>query len=154
MDPWQRQHALARTTVGWGVASIALGAVPALRAGPWWRAFGQQHVGWGAVDLALVAVLEGVQRRRMRRLPNAWSPDVIAAEERRLRKVLGVNVVADLCYVALGGALWRARRDRPRAAGAGAAIVLQGAFLTGHDGFHWLAMAGPRVPSRGGPTSR
>lgn len=154
MNPWQRQHALARTTVVWGAASIAVGAVPALRGGPWWRAFGQQHVGWGAVDLALVAVLETVQRRRMRRLPNAWSPAVVAAEERRLRTVLGVNVFADLGYVALGAALWAGGKDRPRAAGAGAAIVLQGAFLLAHDGYHWLAMADPWVRSRRGPTSR
>jgi hypothetical protein len=154
VDPWRRQHALARTTVVWGAASIALGALPALRPDPWWRAFGRQHVGWGAVDLALVAVLETVQRRRMRRLPDPWSPSALAAEQRRLRVVLGVNVAADLGYVALGAALWRGRRDRPSVAGAGAAIVLQGTFLVLHDGYHWRAMSGRRVPSRRGPTAR
>ncbi|WP_375425694.1 DUF6992 family protein [uncultured Friedmanniella sp.] len=154
MNPWRRQHALARTTVVWGAASVALGSVPAFCSDPWWRAFGQQHVGWGAVDLALVAVLEAVQRRRMRRLPHPWSPAVLAAEERRLRTILGVNVAADLGYVALGAALWASGQDRPRTAGAGAAIVLQGVFLAGHDGFHWLALGGPRVRSRRDPTSR
>jgi hypothetical protein len=152
VNPWQRQHALARTTVVWGAASIALGSVAAVRSDPWWRAFGRQHVGWGAVDLALVAVLETVQRRRMRRLPDAWSPAALAAEQRRLRTLLAVNVGADLAYVALGAALWRVC-ERPQAAGAGAAIVLQGAFLMAHDGYHWAATSKPQVASRRGPTS-
>jgi hypothetical protein len=31
--------------------------------------------------------------------------------------------------------------------------VLQGAFLMAHDGYHWVGMAKPQVPSRRGPTS-
>ena len=46
--------------------------------------------------------------------------------------------LADLGYVVLGVVL--ARSDRPRAAGAGVAVVVQGAFLLLHDSHHaWRA---------------
>jgi len=48
--------------------------------------------------------------------------------------VLLVNAAADVGHVALGAAL--ARDSRPRLAGAGVAIVMQGAFLLVHDSIH------------------
>ena len=55
-----------------------------------------------------------------------------------LRRVLAANAVADALYVAGGAWLWRASPDRPERAGAGAGIVVQGAFLCAHDTFHAL----------------
>ena len=52
--------------------------------------------------------------------------------------VLVANAVADALYVAGGAWLWRASPDRPERAGAGAGIVVQGAFLCAHDTFHAL----------------
>lgn len=136
-DPWAAQDALARTTARWGAASIAAGlGLAAARRDPWSRAFGLQNAGWGAVDLAIVVVARRLQARRTARLPDPHAADAVAREARMLRRALLVNVVLDAGYVVGGAALWRRRLDRPAAAGAGAGIVLQGAFLLVHDAWH------------------
>ena len=137
MDAWGRQRSLARTTALWGGASIVAGVVMAGRDDPWWRAFGGQHVGWGAVDLAIVAAVSGLQRRQLRRLADPYDPVVLERQRRKLRIILAVNAVADAGYCVTGVVL-RRRRHRPRAAGAGAAIIIQGAFLLLHDSYHAL----------------
>ncbi|MCW2810075.1 MAG: hypothetical protein JWP61_533 [Friedmanniella sp.] len=138
LDPWARQRSLARTTVGWAVGSLGVGAVLATRRDPWWRSFGQQHLGWGAVDLAIVAVVQTLQRRSMDRLPDPYAPPALGAQERRLHRVLLGNAIADAGYCVVGAVMMAKLRNNPRAAGAGAAIVLQGAFLMVHDGHHAL----------------
>jgi hypothetical protein len=136
VNAWQRQHALARTTTAWAAVSIVAGAVLAARPDPWRRAFGRQHLGWGVVDLGIVAVANRLQSRRMRRLANPYAPAELQRERRRLRIILGVNVLADAGYLVGGIALWR--RPQPPASGAGAAIALQGGFLLLHDAYHLL----------------
>lgn len=133
MDPWQRQVSLSRATVTWSALSTAAGLPLALRGDPWWRAFGRQQVGWAAVDLGVVVVAGALRRRRMRRSGNPYAPAVLARERRTLRRVLLVNAAADAAYVAGGVWLWRANPDTPARAGAGAGIVVQGAFLCVHD---------------------
>lgn len=136
MDVWQRERSLVRSTTLWAVASIAGGTACLLIRDPWWRGFGQQHVGWGVIDLAIVAVAGRRQAQRMGRLPNPYAPAALEHETRSLRRILLANVVADAGYVALGAALRNRRSDHPGAVGAGAAIVIQGAFLFLHDGHH------------------
>lgn len=136
MNAWERQGALARSTTVWAAASIAAGVVCATRSDRWWRGFGHQHLGWGAVDLGIVAVATTLQARRMRRLANPYEPGALEQERRWLRKVLLINMAADAAYVAGGAALWLGRREHPYAAGAGAAIMIQGAFLFLHDAYH------------------
>jgi hypothetical protein len=149
---WEQERALARTTVGWGLGSMAAGLVlgAARRRSAWWRAFGLQHAGWGAVDL-LIALLAGrLQDRRMRRHPDPYAAAALEAERAKLFRVLWINVLADAGYVGLGTALTRHRR--PRAAGAGAAMAIQGAFLLLHDAHYaWRTRPGrdgPGLPSR------
>jgi hypothetical protein len=133
---WEQERALARTTVGWGLGSMAVGLVlaRALRRRPGWRAFGLQHAGWGAVDLGIALVAGRLQDRRMRRHPDPYAAAALEAERAKLFRVLWINVLADAGYVALGAGLTRNRR--PEAAGAGAAVVIQGAFLLLHDAHH------------------
>ncbi|MGI3781461.1 MAG: DUF6992 family protein [Janthinobacterium lividum] len=138
MDPWHRQLALARLTVGWCVLSTAVGLPLAARGDSWWRAFGRQQVGWAGVDGVVVVVAEELRRRRMRKARNPYAPSALQHERRVLRRVLAVNAVADALYVAGGAWLWRTSPDRPERAGAGAGIVVQGAFLCMHDTFHAL----------------
>jgi hypothetical protein len=137
MDPWQRQRALSRVTVGWCVLSAAAGVPLAARGDAFWRAFGRQQVGWAAVDLGVVVVADALRRRRMRR-GNPYAPATLQHERRVLRRVLAANALADALYVAGGVWLWRASPDRPERAGAGAGIAVQGAFLCVHDTFHAL----------------
>ncbi len=138
MDPWRRQRALARVTVGWSILSTAVGLPLALRGDAWWRAFGRQQVGWAAVDGVVVVVADALRSRRMRRADNPYAPDALRRERRGLRRVLAINAAADALYVVGGVWLWRASPDRPDRAGAGAGIVVQGAFLCLHDTFHAL----------------
>lgn len=137
MNAWERERALARTTAVWAVGSIVGGLVLAARRDPWWRAFGQQHLGWGAADLGIVGALALTQRRRMAKLDNPYAPAVLGRERQRLRRILWVNVAADAGYCVLG--LMLSRRADPRAAGAGTAVVVQGAFLLAHDARHAIA---------------
>ena len=137
MDPWHRQLALARVTVGWCLVSTAVGMPLATRGDAWWRAFGRQQVGWAAVDAGVVVVADLLRRRRMR-ARNPYAPDALRRERRGLRRVLAINGAADALYVVGGAWLWRASPERPDRAGAGAGIVVQGAFLCVHDAFHAL----------------
>ncbi|HEY0237948.1 MAG TPA: hypothetical protein VGC37_04825 [Friedmanniella sp.] len=137
MDPWRRQLALSRATVGWCVLSTAVGVPLAARGDAWWRAFGRQQVGWAAIDGVVVVVADALRRRRMR-AGDPYARATLQHERRVLRRVLAVNAVADALYVAGGTWLWRASPDRPDRAGAGAGIVVQGAFLCVHDTFHAL----------------
>ena len=138
MDIWERERTLARTTLVWGGVSLVAGlAGAAATRDPWRRSFGLQSAGWGAVDLAIVVVVGRLQDRRMRAVRDSDAADAAAAQEAErvsLRRILALNAVADVGYVVLGGVL--ARDPRPRVAGAGAAIVVQGAFLLGHDTYH------------------
>lgn len=135
MDIWARERALARTTVGWGVISVAAGAVVAVvTRDPGRRSFGLQTAGWGAVDLGIAVVGLRLQQRRMRALPDAYAAAALEAERVKLRRILLVNAAADVGYLALGAVL--VRDPRPRVAGSGVAIVVQGAFLLLHESHH------------------
>jgi hypothetical protein len=144
---WEHERALARTTVGWGLGSMAAGLLlaAAQRRRPWWRAFGLQNAGWGAVDLLVAILAERLQDRRMLRHPGPYAPGALEAERARFFRVLLVNVVADAGYVGLGVAL---ARHRPRrAAGAGAAIAIQGVFLLLHDAHYaWRTRLSAGLP--------
>ena len=142
-DPWAAQEALGRTTTWWGAASVVAGfGLAAVRRDPWSRAFGVQNAGWGLVDLAIVLVAGRRTARRRARLPDPYAPAALAAESRKLRRVLLVNTALDVGYVVGGAALWRWRRDHPAASGASAGIVVQGAFLLLHDALHALRTDG------------
>jgi hypothetical protein len=135
VDIWQRERTRARTTVVWGSVGVVAGTgLAATTRDPWRRAFGRQTAGWGAVDLGVAALGRWLQDRRMRQLPDPYAAAAQDAERVKLRRVLLVNVAADVGYVALGARL--GRDSRPHVAGAGVAILLQGAFLLVHDSIH------------------
>ncbi|HYN30538.1 MAG TPA: hypothetical protein VES95_11840 [Dermatophilaceae bacterium] len=114
---------LPRALGAWAGVSVAGGAVLVLagRRGedPRLAAAGRQHLAWGLVD-GIIAVAAGRGLARPPRRP----PEV---ERRRLRRLLTVNAVADLAYIAAGRA-W-AGRGSPADRGAGHAVVTHGAFL-------------------------
>jgi uncharacterized protein DUF6992 len=144
---WEQERALARTTVGWGLGSMVGGLVlaRALRRRPGWRAFGLQHAGWGAVDLGIAVVADRLQDRRMGRHFDPYAAAALEAERAKLFRVLWINGLADAAYVALGAALTQSRR--PEAAGAGAAVAIQGAFLLLHDAHYaWRTRPGRHRP--------
>ena len=144
MTVWQQERALARTTVGWGLGSVAAGLVLAVagRSRPWWRAFGWQHAGWGAVDLVIAVVAERLQDRRMQRHADPDAASALESERVTFHRVLLANVIADAGYAGLGIVL--ARHRRSRVAGAGAAVAMQGMFLLLHDAHYaWRTRRDP-----------
>ncbi len=122
----------------WGAASIAAGtALQVLADGERTKAFGRQTSAWGGVDLAIA----GIAHLRARRRDRALGDD----DRKRLNRILVVNAVLDLGYVA-GGASMFSQADRIAAGwpkpgaytgdqlrGDGAAVMVQGAFLLVHD---------------------
>jgi len=104
---------LTRTLALWSAGSIVGGGlVWAAGGSPQVRAFGRQTLAWGAVDAAIAGF-------------SATRPE---PDPRRLRRILLINCVADLGYLALAVAAWRKGRT-----GDGAAIAVQGAFLLALD---------------------
>lgn len=102
----------------WGTASVIVGGGLALF--PRTRAFGAQTAMWGAVDVGL-AMLAGRRGAAPKRRP--------------LRRLLLINTVLDVGYVAAGAHLavrtpsFGGRLSPDAARGHGAAVVIQGAVL-------------------------
>ena len=139
---------LARRLLAWGGASVAGGAALAVVGGitgrSFLRAFGSQTVGWGAIDAAL-AVGGRARARRLLADPPA-DPAKVAREAARVRRILAVNAVLDVLYVAGGLAVATGRgRTDVAARGHGLAAVVQGAFLLAFDAWH-----AARVPEADG----
>lgn len=142
LDLEAEQRRLAARLGGWAAASVLGGAVLAVvgarsgRSRPALVAFGRQSAAWGAADGAIAAA--GEWRRRSRPLDLA-DPDAVEAGRARLRRLLLVNAVLDVGYVAGGAVLalgstrvaarTRGRRDAAAVRGDGLAVVVQGGFL-------------------------
>jgi hypothetical protein len=142
---------LTAALVAWSVASIAVGTPLALIGRKTDNAqvskFGRQTAAWGAVDAAIAGV--GLLTRLRR---GALSEDQADHEIRKLRRLLVINAVADLGYIAGGMAIiGRSRRGLPSlrmGAGDGAAIAIQGAFLLVLDVSQAVNLSSvPREPS-------
>ena len=149
MDVERVEGRLLGALAGWAGASALAGATLAVvgrRARrPAMAGFGLQSVAWAAVDGAIAA--SGLARRG-RRTPGTA----------RLRRLLLVNVGADVGYVVVG-ALLLARpaaaaprlRSTPAALhGHAAAVVVQGAYLLVADALAAAALApGPSSAAPG-----
>lgn len=148
MDVERVEGRLLGALAGWAAVSTLAGAALTVagrrtRRRQAMAGFGLQSVLWGAVDGAIAA--SGLVRRRGReKVP----------DPRRLRRLLLVNVGADVGYVVLGALLRghpeaaaaRLRTSTPEALrGHGAAVVVQGAYLLVADAL--AAAALPRGSS-------
>ncbi len=139
MDFWQFQKRLTAILLTW--AGLSVGAGLALgRGNAFWRGLGEQFAGWGLVN-ATIAMFgqRGANRRQAQ--PDADAPVTLAAERRKLSRLLWLNTGLDVTYV-LGG--WAAARGRgatdARWRGRGAGIMLQGGFLFLFDLLNALAL--------------
>jgi hypothetical protein len=126
------ESTLTTALLAWSATSVAVGTIVALVGRKAQNddlvGFGRQTAAWGAVD-ALIAGAGVLSRRRRGPL----SDEEAAKKAGSLRKLLLVNAVADVGYMA-GGLLLIARGDGGQrklrmGAGDGAAVVVQGAFL-------------------------
>ena len=126
------ERTLTTTLVNWSVASIVIGTSIALTGRRLNHTqvteFGRQTAAWGAVDAVIAGTGLVVQRRR-----GTLSEDQVQREIRKLRRLLVINAVADVAYMAGGiTVLNRSKRKKSSlrmGSGDGLAIVIQGAFL-------------------------
>lgn len=93
---------------------------------------GVQAVAWGVIDALIAAVgLRGSSR------------GTNDAETRRARlvRLLAVNTVLDILYIAAGIVIWVSFAENPFISGNGVGVVIQGAFLFIFDLYHTIAVA-------------
>jgi len=122
----------------WSAASVIAGgclwSLGRSRNSPNLSAFGRQTLMWGAIDGAIAAVAFTGSRRRAPFVDDA----AVQAHRTRLRRILLINSVADVGYIAAGAAVVardRSSRRTPKLnAGDGTAIAVQGTFLLALDG--------------------
>ena len=126
------EQSLSRSLIAWSLASVGLGTACAVAGSvqgrPAMVAFGRQTVAWGAIDGLIAGAATMSQRRR-----GVLDRSAARQQVQRVRRILEINAVADIGYIA-GGLLIAARgrsgrRTARMGTGDGVAIVLQGAFL-------------------------
>lgn len=115
------QDAVGRTLLVWGGANVVAGAAAQASGNPFLKQFGMQALVWGAIDAALALLgLRDAAKKRAERSDQA-------AQARRFRVIVALNVLLDVGYIAGGVAL--ARSGRNERAGMGIGVIVQGAFL-------------------------
>lgn len=130
------EKTLTTSLVSWSVGSVVAGSALAIagqRAGnEKLVGFGRQTAAWGAIDGVIAGAGLFSQRRRA-----PLTEGNVAAKAKGLRRLLLVNALADVGYVAGGLALAGRNRNEKKTLGMGAgdgvAIVIQGIFLLALD---------------------
>ena len=130
------ERTLTKTLISWSVASIALGTSIALTGHKLDKKavteFGRQTAAWGVVDLGIAGAGYLAQRRR-----GKLSEDQTQRQIRNLRRLLVINSVADVGYMAGGITILKRSLQKKSSfrmgPGDGSAIVIQGAFLLALD---------------------
>jgi hypothetical protein len=154
-DPWRHARRIGAQLAAWALLSLALAAVS------WWvaggagadvaatlRAVALQFAVWGAIDGAIAAFGERDRRRRLSRAEDRDAGASVAFAA-RLRRLLRLNAVLDVGYVAVGVALLLAWRT-PEGLGHGLGVLIQGGFLLAFDAWHGWGVGVGRAP-RSGP---
>ncbi len=126
------EKTLTTSLVNWSVASVVIGTSIALTGHKFGHthlaSFGRQTAAWGAVDAAIAGAGYASQRRR-----GALSGEATYKQMRKLRKILLINAVADVGYIAGGIEIVKRHRKGKSSLrmgpGDGIAVVVQGVFL-------------------------
>lgn len=148
LDPWVAGAQIGRQLGAWAALSVAAGALLLLATDDVAaRAFAVQCLVWGAIDGA-IALAGGLGLRRARARGEVGVAERAPAERRRLRRLLRLNAVLDVGYVAVGVALLLAWRSEA-GIGHGWGVVVQGGFLLVFDAVHAWRL---RDPAAGGRT--
>jgi Family of unknown function (DUF6992) len=130
MNIWEYQRILTRRLIQWALLSLGIGAL--LSGGTrFWRGVGGQFVGWALVNLGIAYFGVTTSEKRRVALPDPLALEMVEREAHNLRRLLWINTLLDLCYVA--GGRWLIRRGKR---GTGWGIILQGAFLFMFDLLH------------------
>ncbi len=136
---WDFTKVILRRLMLWAVSSFLVGMAMLVFNNPFWRGFGIQALAWGAVD-SLIAWfgLKRIQRKNEK--PSSFAEE--EKEKAKIRKILWINGMLDVLYMAAGAALvLLVDADSAFWRGTGWGIIVQGAFLFFFDTAHAL-----RVP--------
>jgi hypothetical protein len=133
MTIWEFQRTVARGLLTWSGISVALGLLMGAARTPFANGVSSQFLGWPVINSGIALFGLFSAGRRERTLNDAHTRQRRAKEAHNLRRLLRINAVLDIGYMA--GGLWLlARKERSeRLRGAGLGIVLQGAFLFVYD---------------------
>jgi len=137
---WELYDLLSRRLLRWSALSVLTGLALILVGGtyildlPFARGFGIQAIAWGLIDAAVAWGGKWLAEGRRGNRPISENDD---REAGRLRRLLVINAVLDVCYVIGGLILVRSLGAKdPGWAGHGWGIAVQGAFLFFFDLIH------------------
>jgi len=127
--------------LGWWSGASILAGLGLLPLGSFWRGFGLQALSWGAADAAIAAIGRRSMANRQAELADPSDPASMRPETLKLRRLLWLNTLLDILYIAGGLGLNATRgRNEPAWRGHGWGIILQGAFLFLFDLYHVLVL--------------
>lgn len=115
--------------MAWGAASVVLGAGSRRMSDDAPRQFAWQAITWGAIDLALAVA----GRRGARKQARNATPETTQHAVASFRRVLAINAVLDVGYIAGGSFLAVTAEHDRRRIGVGLGILVQGIFLAVYD---------------------
>lgn len=139
---WQFQEAVTSRLLIWGAFSVSIGLSMFLMENRFWAGFASQAVIWGGIN-ALIAIFGILSSRKKQAALLPTTIDTVeTAEARNLHRLLLINTILDVLYIAIG--VWLvATQPNPMLQGIGWGIVVQGGFLFIFDLFHTLRCPRP-----------
>ena len=132
-DVFAHEDTASMILMGWGGATAAAGASMFMQGNEFVSAMGLQHMMWGAVDTGIGWWIKNTISDRKKTV----TPEI---EREWFKEMLGLNVLLDIGYMAIGGAMLAFGDDN--IAGHGAGILGQGLFLFAFDGINFLICGG------------
>lgn len=133
-DVLAHQERAMDVLLAWGGLSMGSGAVLTLQGSAVARGLGIQNLAWGAIDLGIALwARSGIEQKRL----EGYSPE---EERKSFRKILLINTLLDLLYIAVGVGLMASGKEQLRGHGIG--VTLQGSFLLVFDGVNYLIAGG------------
>lgn len=130
MNIWEYQRTILQRLLQWSLFSLVAGVLM-LFGSRFWRAVGRQFIGWGLVNMGIVYVGRRMGEERLKALPDPRDAQTVREETSKLRRLLEVNALLDVLYMAGGRLL-----VRRGAWGTGVGILVQGTFLFIFDLIH------------------
>lgn len=128
--PLLHQRNANRVLGSWSVLSMGAGAYQLFSPNPLIKAMGMQNLIWGMVD-------GGIALYGSHQLSNTdWSSKNLQQEREKFRKILLINTLLDVGYLALGFGLANAANAKWHGHGQG--ILIQGGFLLLFDGINYV----------------
>lgn len=130
MNIWEYQRTIIQRLLQWSLFSLITGVLMLFGSG-FWRAVGRQFIAWALVNMGIAYVGRRMGEERLTALPDPHDSQTVREETNSLRRLLEVNALLDVLYMA-GGRILIRRGER----GTGVGILVQGAFLFIFDLIH------------------